>query len=81
MAIRKAPLQRPRRLHLRLSVVGVRPRTARALAYNLANFMGTLVLPEDGRTMVADHPREKIVKIGAKVVRMSGPWLRVHLAL
>ena len=40
-----------------------------ALAYNLANFMRTLALPEAVTQWSLTSPREKHVKIGAKVVR------------
>jgi hypothetical protein len=40
-----------------------------ALAYNLANFMRTLALPEAVRQWSLTSLREKLVKIGAKVVR------------
>jgi len=40
-----------------------------ALAYNLANFMRTLALPEEVEHWSLTTLREKLVKIGAKVVR------------
>ncbi len=40
-----------------------------ALAYNLANFMRTLALPEAVAQWSLTSSREKLVKIGAKVVR------------
>jgi hypothetical protein len=40
-----------------------------ALAYNLANFMRTLALPEAIKHWSLTGLREKLVKIGAKVVR------------
>jgi hypothetical protein len=40
-----------------------------ALAYNLANFMRTLALPEAIRHWSLTSLREKLVKIGAKVMR------------
>jgi hypothetical protein len=40
-----------------------------ALAYNLANFMRTLALPEAVAQWSLTSLREKLVKIGAKVVR------------
>ena len=40
-----------------------------ALAYNLANFMRTLALPEQVESWSLTTIREKLVKIGAKVVR------------
>ena len=39
-----------------------------ALAYNLANFMRTLALPEAVKQWSLTSLREKLVKIGAKVV-------------
>jgi hypothetical protein len=41
------------------------------LAYNLANFMRTLALPEPVAQWSLTSLREKLVKIGAKVVRHS----------
>jgi hypothetical protein len=43
-----------------------------ALAYNLANFMRTLALPEQVEGWSLTTIREKLVKIGAKVVRHAG---------
>ena len=40
-----------------------------ALAYNLGNFMRTLALPEAVEQWSLTSLREKLVKIGAKVVR------------
>jgi len=40
-----------------------------ALAYNIANFMRTLALPEAVAQWSLTSLREKLVKIGAKVVR------------
>jgi len=40
-----------------------------ALAYNLANFMRTLALPEAVKQWSLTSLREKLIKIGAKVVR------------
>ena len=39
-----------------------------ALAYNLANFLRQLVLPKPIRSWTLTTMREKLVKIGAKVV-------------
>jgi hypothetical protein len=39
-----------------------------ALAYNLANFMRTLALPEAIKQWSLTSLREKLVKIGAKIV-------------
>ena len=40
-----------------------------ALAYNLGNFLRTLALPEDGEHWSLTTLREKLIKIGAKVVQ------------
>src|SRR3974390_343100 len=40
-----------------------------ALAYNLANFLRTLALPEAGRQWSLTTLRERLVKIGARSVR------------
>jgi DDE family transposase len=40
-----------------------------ALAYNLANFMRTLALPEEVEHWSLPTLREKLVKIGARIVR------------
>src|SRR4051812_7440652 len=40
-----------------------------ALAYNLANFLRQLALPQSVRTWTLTTLREKLIKIGAKVVR------------
>src|SRR3954451_25429208 len=40
-----------------------------ALAYNRANFLRQLALPRSVRTWTLTPPREKLIKIGAKVVR------------
>jgi hypothetical protein len=45
----------------------VRPQL-HALAYNLANFMPTLALPEVVAQWSLSSLREKLIKIGAKVV-------------
>ncbi len=42
------------------------------LAYNLANFMRTLALPKEVEHWSLTTLREKLVKIGAKVVRHDG---------
>ena len=39
-----------------------------ALAYNLANFLRTLALPEEMASWSLTSIREKVVKIGAKVI-------------
>ena len=43
-----------------------------ALAYNLANFMRTLALPKEVEHWSLTTLREKLVKIGAKVVNHGG---------
>ncbi len=50
-----------------------------ALAYNLTNFMRTLVLPEEVEHWSLTTLREKLVKIGAKVVR-HGRYVTFQLA-
>src|SRR5262249_36626541 len=42
-----------------------------ALAYNLANFLRQLVLPKSIKSWTLTTLREKLIKIGAKVVRHS----------
>ncbi len=39
-----------------------------ALAYNLANFLRTLALPDEMECWLLSSLREKVVKIGAKVI-------------
>ena len=41
------------------------------LAYNLANFLRSLVLPDDVARWSLSTLREKLVKIGARIVRHS----------
>ena len=57
----------------RLSCRGFTANAARlqlhALAYNLANFMRTLALPQEVKQWSLTTLRDKLVKIGAKVVR------------
>ena len=50
-----------------------------ALAYNLANFMRTLALPKEVEHWSLTTSREKLVKIGAKVVR-HGRYVTFQLA-
>ena len=50
-----------------------------ALAYNLANFMRTLALPKEVEHWSLTTLREKLVKIGAKVVR-HGRYITFQLA-
>ena len=50
-----------------------------ALAYNLGNFMGTLSLPEAVEHWSLTTLREKLIKIGAKIVR-HGRYVTFQLA-
>jgi Transposase DDE domain group 1 len=50
-----------------------------ALAYNLANFLRTLVLPEEVAQWSLTTLREKLVKIGARIVR-HGRYVVFQLA-
>ncbi len=50
-----------------------------ALAYNLGNFLRTLVLPQEVEHWSLTTLREKLVKIGAKVVR-HGRYVTFQLA-
>ena len=50
-----------------------------ALAYNLANFMRTLVLPEEVEQWSLTTLCEKLVKIGARIVR-HGRYVVFQLA-
>ena len=50
-----------------------------ALAYNLGNFMRTLALPKEVEHWSLTTLREKLVKIGAKVVR-HGRYITFQLA-
>ncbi len=50
-----------------------------ALAYNLANFMRTLALPKEVEHWSLSTLREKLVKIGAKVVN-HGRYVTFQLA-
>ena len=50
-----------------------------ALAYNLANFMRTLALPKEVEHWSLTTLREKLVKIGAKVVS-HGRYVTFQLA-
>jgi hypothetical protein len=50
-----------------------------ALAYNLANFMRTLALPEEVEHWSLTTLREKLVKIGAGIVR-HGRYVVFQLA-
>jgi Transposase DDE domain group 1 len=50
-----------------------------ALAYNLANFMRTLALPQEVEHWSLTTLREKLVKIGARIVR-HGRYVVFQLA-
>jgi hypothetical protein len=50
-----------------------------ALAYNLANFMRTLALPEEVEHWSLTTLRENLVKIGARIVR-HGRYVVFQLA-
>ena len=50
-----------------------------ALAYNLTNFMGTLALPKEVEHRSLTTLREKLVKVGAKIVR-HGRYVTFKLA-
>lgn len=52
----------------RFTANAVRPQL-HALAYNLANFLRTLALPEAVKQCSLTTLRDRVVKIGAKVVR------------
>ena len=67
----------------RLSCVSFRANAVRlqlhALAYNLANFLRTLALPGEIAAWSLTSLREKVVKIGAKVVA-HGRYLVFQMA-
>jgi hypothetical protein len=50
-----------------------------ALAYNLGNFMRTLAMPKTAEPWSLTSLREKLIKIGAKVVRY-GRYVTFHMA-
>ena len=50
-----------------------------ALAYNLANFLRTLALPEEVAQWSLTTLREKLIKIGARIVR-HGRYVVFQLA-
>jgi Transposase DDE domain group 1 len=50
-----------------------------ALAYNLANFLRTLILPDEVAQWTLTTLREKLVKIGARIVR-HGRYVVFQLA-
>jgi len=55
------------------------PIQLHALAYNLANFMRTLALPKEVEHWSLTTLRDKLVKIGAKVVR-HGRYVTFQMA-
>ncbi len=67
----------------RLSCRAFRPNAVRpqlfALAYNLANFLRTLALPEEVAQWSLTTLREKLIKIGARIVR-HGRYVVFQLA-
>ncbi len=67
----------------RLSCHGFRNNAVRlqlhALAYNLGNFLRTLALPEAVAHWSLTTLREKLIKIGAKVVR-HGRYITIQMA-
>ena len=56
-----------------------RPPTLHALAYNLGNFMRTLAMPKTAEPWSLTSLREKLIKIGAKVVS-HGRYVTFQLA-
>ena len=56
-----------------------RPAPTSRLAYNLGNFMRTLALPNEVEHRSVTTLREKLVKIGAKVVR-HGRYVTFQMA-
>jgi hypothetical protein len=50
-----------------------------ALAHNLGNFMRTLTLPREVEHWSKTTLREKLIKIGAKIVR-HGPYVTFQMA-
>jgi hypothetical protein len=50
-----------------------------ALAYNLGNFMRTLAIPKAAEAWSLTSLREKLIKIGAKVVR-HGRYVMFQMA-
>jgi hypothetical protein len=50
-----------------------------ALAYNLGNFMRTLAMPKTAEPWSLTSPREKLIKIDAKVVN-HGRYLTLQMA-
>ena len=67
----------------RLSCHAFRPNAVRlqlhALAYNLANFLRTLALPQEVEHWSLTTLRDKLVKIGARIVR-HGRYVVFQLA-
>jgi Transposase DDE domain group 1 len=61
-------MPRPRRNQVRLQLF--------ALAYNLGNFFRQVALPKSVRHWTMTTLREKVIKIGAKVVCHASRWQR-----
>src|SRR3954464_4948422 len=59
--------------------LGLTAVAASALAYNLANFLRSLVLPDEVARWSLSTLREKLVKIGARIVR-HGRYVVFQLA-
>jgi Transposase DDE domain group 1 len=73
LSLRAPCIKRPGRRRIRENVRDV------ALAYNLANFMRTLALPEVVEYWSLTTLPEKLVKIGARIVR-HGRYIVFQLA-
>ncbi len=56
-------------------ICGWPPQPLFALAYDLGNFMRRLVLPRKIQQWTLTTLREKLVKIGARVVKHSGYFI------
>jgi hypothetical protein len=72
LAVRRPPSAEPR-------VAQLRRLQLHTLAYHLTNFMGTLALPKEVAHWSSTMLREKLVKVGAKVVR-HGRYVTFQLA-
>jgi hypothetical protein len=59
--------------------LGTRPLQLHALAYNLANFLRTLALPDGIEKWSLTSLREELVKIGAKLVA-HGRYMTFQMA-
>jgi len=67
------------RLSCRTFAANAVPLQLHALAYNLGNFMRTLAMPEAGEPWSLTSLREKLIKIGARVVS-HGRYVTFQLA-